>query len=106
MPTASTLISRCRGRREAVDETSHSHCGTTVTLALQRRWRRVKEWYTESYPTCDTGDFEPSWVSARRANLANSRFYRLPEELTLQILGDLDSVSQAIALRTCGLFVR
>lgn len=100
MPTASTLI-----RKEAVDDKSHNHWGT-VTLALQRRWRRVKEWYTESYPTCDTGEYEPSWVSARRTNLANCRFYRLPEELILQILGNLDYVSKAIALRTCGLFMR
>jgi hypothetical protein len=106
MPTASTLILGCRRRREAVDDTSHNYWGATVTPALQRRWRRIKEWYTDSYPTRDTGEDEPSWVLARRANLANCRFYRLPEELILQILGDLDDVSKAIALRTCGLFMR
>jgi hypothetical protein len=106
MPTASTLISWCRSRRRAVDDTSHNHWGTKVALALQRRWRRVKDWYTESYPTCDTGEYEPSWVLARRANLANCGFYRLPDELMLQIMGNLDDVSKAIALRTCGLFMR
>lgn len=106
MPTASTLLSGCRSRREAVDDVPRHHSGMIITLELQRRWRRVKEWYTSSYPTCDTGEYEPSWVLARRANLANCKFYRLPEELILQILGNLDYVSKATALRTCGPFMR
>ncbi|OIW26919.1 hypothetical protein CONLIGDRAFT_635146 [Coniochaeta ligniaria NRRL 30616] len=101
MPTTSPSISTWQNRSEADHDTSH----TTVTLALQRRWRRVKDWYMESYPTCDTGRHEPPWVSARRPNLANCRFYQLPDELILQILGDLDYVSKAIARRTCGLLL-
>ena len=49
---------------------------------------------------------EPRWVSARRANLTCCPFYRLPDELILQILGNLDYISTAIALRTSGLFTR
>lgn len=99
MPTVSTLIPRCRSRRKVHDGTLRNHWGTAATIALQRRFRRVKEWYTDLYPTCDTGEHEPSWVLARRANLANCIFYRLPEELILQIVGSLDYVSKAIVLR-------
>ena len=106
MPTASVKTPSRRSRLQPVDHTPHYRKGRTATLALQRGWRRVKEWYTESYPTCDTGEHEPSWVSARRANLADCRFYRLPDELILQILGSLDDVSKALAMRACGLFLR
>ena len=58
-----------------------------------------------SYPTCDVGEHEPSWVAARRANRMHCLFYRLPEELMLQILGSLDNATKGVAQRTCGLFM-
>ncbi|KAM7190836.1 hypothetical protein V8F33_009259 [Rhypophila sp. PSN 637] len=79
---------------------------TTVALSVQRSWRKVKDWYTESYTTCDTGEFDPSWVSARRANFTKCAFYRLPEEVISQILGHLDNPDRAMAMRTCGLLLR
>ncbi len=67
---------------------------------------RVKEWYTPSYRTCDVGEHEPSWVVARRANPTHCAFYRLPEELVLQILSNLGNATKGTAQRTCGLFMR
>ncbi|KAH8646214.1 hypothetical protein BX600DRAFT_555916 [Xylariales sp. PMI_506] len=106
MPAASTSLSFFDTQREAVDDTPHRHLRTAFTVKMQRRWRSVKEWYTSSYPTCNTDKYEPSWVLAQRTNLANCRFYRLPDELILQILDGLDYVSKAIILRTCKLFMR
>lgn len=103
---ASSTSPKPHTRHKVVDDSSWNELRTTVSLALQRSWRRIKERHMDLYPTCDTGDSEPSWVSARRANLANCRFYQIPEELVLQILGNLDYVSMAMALRTCGLFLR
>jgi len=108
MPTTSTLVSSCCQSQhpDAVDDTSHNHWSPTATLALQRRWRRIKEWYTDSYPTTDTGNYEPPWVSARDANLESCGLYWLPDELVLKILNNLDDLSKAMALRTCGLLMR
>lgn len=60
---------------------------------------------TSLYPTCDTGEYEPPWVSARQSNIAHCAFYQLPKEVVSKILGDLDHASRSIAQRTCGLFL-
>ncbi len=70
---------------------------TTIWAKLKTGSLRVKEWWTSSYRTCDVGEHEPAWVSARRANFTHCAFYRLPEELILQILGNLDNATQGIA---------
>ncbi|KAH8893659.1 hypothetical protein GQ53DRAFT_763237 [Thozetella sp. PMI_491] len=87
-----------RSQRGSLESTPPARRGTSILADLRPWWLRVKEWYTSSYRTCDTGDDEPSWVSARRANLARCAFYRLPEELVLQILSSLDDISKRIAL--------
>ncbi|KAM7207228.1 hypothetical protein V8F20_002494 [Naviculisporaceae sp. PSN 640] len=92
--------------REAVGDTQHQAWKKTMRPVVQKLLHRIRCWYTDSYPTCDTGDYEPPWLSGRRANLANCRFYQIPEELVLQILGNLDYVSRAMARRTCGLLLR
>lgn len=79
---------------------------STLAHGLLKLYRRSQEWCTLAYATCDSGENEPSWVSARRINIANCLFYQLPEELILQILGGLDDVSKAMAMRTCGLLMK
>ncbi|KAM7188271.1 hypothetical protein V8F20_010648 [Naviculisporaceae sp. PSN 640] len=88
-----------------MSESPQSGSLASLVLSLQTGWRRAKDWCIGSYRTCDTGEFEPSWVTARRANLAHCGFYRLPAEILLQILGELDNVSRAMVMRTCGLLL-
>ncbi|KAM7219687.1 hypothetical protein V8F06_004900 [Rhypophila decipiens] len=90
MPTASSTVTAVL---EAVDTNN------AATPSLDKKSRT-------SYPTYDTGEFEPSWVSARRANFTKCAFYRLPEEVILQILVPLDNPGRAMAMRTCGLLLR
>lgn len=106
------MLSRYLNNRRALDNTTQNQLVTTIWAiwaiwAKLKNWSlRVKEWYTSSYRTCDVGEHEPLWVSARRSNFAHCAFYRLPEELVLQILGNLDNATQGLAQRTCGLFMR
>jgi hypothetical protein len=100
------MLLRDRNSRRAFDDTMQNPLVTTI-FAKSKDWSlRVREWCTSSYRTCDVGEHEPKWVSARRSNLTNCGFYRLPEELVLLILGDLDNATKGIAQRTCGLFMR
>ncbi len=75
------------------------------SCASDLREAPARDGCTGSYRTCDVGEHEPSWVSARRANCTHCPFYRLPEELMLQIFGSLDNATKGVAQRTCGLFM-
>lgn len=77
-----------------------------ATTELRRRSRQVEQRCASSCPTLHTGEDEPLWMSAWRANLASCGFYQLPDEILLQILNNLDYVSKAMVMRTCGLLLR
>ncbi|KAI1404282.1 hypothetical protein F4819DRAFT_447800 [Hypoxylon fuscum] len=100
------MLLRYRSSRRALDNMTQNQLVTTIWAKLKNLSLRVKEWCTSSYRTCDVGEHEPLWVSARRSNCTHCAFYRLPEELVLQILGNLDNATKGIAQRTCGLFMR
>lgn len=100
------MLLRDRNSRRALDDPTQNPLVTTIFAKLKDWSLRVREWCTSSYRTCDVGEHEPKWVSARRSNLTNCAFYRLPEELVLLILGNLDNATKGIAQRTCGLFMR
>ena len=100
------MLLRYRNSRRALDNTIQNQLVTTIWAKLKNWSLRVKEWCTSSYRTCDVGEHESLWVSARRSNLTHCAFYRLPEELVLQILDNLDIATKGIAQRTCGLFMR
>ncbi|KAM7198126.1 hypothetical protein V8F33_005184 [Rhypophila sp. PSN 637] len=68
------------------------------------RW--LKEWWAGSSPTPCTDEQEPPWILGRRANHANCPFYMIPEEIVLRIVSNLDHFSKAMAMRTCGRFLR
>ncbi|KAM7212902.1 hypothetical protein V8F06_011708 [Rhypophila decipiens] len=71
------------------------------------RW--LKEWWAgpcRSSPIGPIPCIDPPWVLGRRANHANCPFYRLPEEIVLRIMGNLDHVSKAMAMRTFGRLLR
>ncbi|KAI1377993.1 hypothetical protein F4677DRAFT_458735 [Hypoxylon crocopeplum] len=100
------MLLRYRNSRRALDNTTQNQLVTTIWAKLKSWSLRVKEWCSSSYRTCDVGEHEPLWVSARRSNFTDCGFYRLLEELVLQILGNLDNATKGIAQRTCGLFMR
>ena len=100
------MLLRYRDNRQALDNTTQNQLVTTIWTKIKNGSLRVKEWHTSSYRTCDIGEHEPSWVSAQRSNLSHCAFYRLPEEIVLQILCILDNATKGIAQRTCGLFMR
>ena len=100
------MLLRYRSSRRALDNTIQIQLVTTIWAKFHNWSLRVNESCTSSYRTCDVGKHEPLWVSARRCNSTHCAFYRLPEELILQILGNLDNATRGIAQRSCGLFMR
>jgi hypothetical protein len=112
-PAPYTTVSRCPAAEIQCYCETATVVGLSITqhrihwslLSLQNQ-KTVRDWCTSSYRTCDVGEHEPIWVSARRSNCTNCAFYRLPEELVLLILGNLDNATKGLAQRTCGLFMR
>ncbi|KAK4214434.1 hypothetical protein QBC37DRAFT_399681 [Rhypophila decipiens] len=76
---------------------------------VSRCLRWLKEWWAgscRSSPMPCIDESELPWVLGRRANYANCPFYRLPEEIVLRIMCNLDHVSKAMAIRTYGRLLR